>query len=133
MTSVTLTELYDLLGVRRSLSRPRVSNDNPHAEAGFKTLKYRSEWPGSFATLDDAIAHCERFVDWYNYDHHHTGIGLVTPADRHAGRGHSIDIARQATLDEAYAEHPERFTYGRPRPPKQPDRVWINPPTITTK
>jgi len=133
MMSSTLTELYDALGVRRSLSRPRVSNDNPHAEAGFKTLKYRSDWPGSFETLDDAKAHCERFVDWYNFDHHHTGIGLVTPADRHAGRSHSIDRARQATLDQAFAEHPERFAYGRPRPPKQPDRVWINPPTITTK
>lgn len=133
MMSTTLTELYDVLGVRRSLSRPRVSNDNPHAEAGFKTLKYRSDWPGSFATIDDALEHCGRFVDWYNHDHHHTGIGLVTPADRHAGRGDSIDRARQATLDQAFEAHPERFAYGRPRPPKQPDRVWINPPTITAK
>lgn len=133
MTSCTLTDLYDTLGVRRSLSRPRVSNDNPHAEAGFKTLKYRPDWPGSFADLDDAIAHCERFVEWYNFDHHHSGIGLVTPADRHAGRGAIIDRNRQSTLDQAYTNHPERFAHGRPRPPKQPDRVWINPPTITTK
>ncbi|MDA3033210.1 MAG: IS3 family transposase [Actinomycetota bacterium] len=133
MMSVTLTELYDQLGVRRSLSRPRVSNDNPQAEAGFKTLKYRADWPGSFATLADAVAHVEAFVDWYNHDHHHTGIGLVTPADRHAGRGQAIDLARQATLDAAYAKHPERFGYGRPTPPNQPDRVWINPPTITSK
>lgn len=133
MMSGTLTDLYDALGVRRSLSRPRVSDDNPHAEAGFKTLKYRPDWPGSFAAIDDAISHVEAFVDWYNHDHHHTGIGLVTPADRHAGRGTAIDHARQATLDRAYAEHPERFAYGRPTPPKQPDRVWINPPTITSK
>lgn len=133
MMSGTLTDLYDALAVRRSLSRPRVSNDNPHAEAGFKTLKYRPDWPGSFDDIDDAVEHCARFVDWYNYEHHHTGIGLITPADRHAGRGASIDRARQATLDQAYDAHPERFPHGRPRPPKQPDRVWINPPTITTK
>jgi putative transposase len=132
MMSSTLTDLYDQLGVRRSLSRPRVSNDNPQAEAGFKTLKYRPDWPGSFATIDDAIAHVESFVGWYNFDHHHTGIGLLTPADRHAGRGTAIGHARQATLDRAFAEHPERFTYRRPTPPKQPGRVWINPPTITT-
>jgi len=132
MTSLTLTELYDQLGVRRSLSRPRVSNDNPHAEAGFKTLKYRPDWPGSFTTLTTAIAHCERFVDWYNFDHHHTGIGLLTPADRHAGRSATINTARQTTLNQAYTAHPERFTHP-PTPPKQPDRVWINPPTIATK
>jgi len=127
MTSGTLTELYDTLGVRRSLSRPRVSNDNPHAEAGFKTLKYRPDWPTRFATLPDAIAHCERFFDWYNNQHHHSGIGMLTPTDRHDGNGARINTARQAVLDTAYAEHPERFPNGRPTPPNQPARVWINP------
>ena len=102
MTSGTLTDLYDSLGIRRSLSRPRVSNDNPHAEAGFKTLKYRPDWPGHFDTLDQAIGHCEQFFDWYNNDHHHTGIGLLTPADRHAGNGAAIARARQIVLDQAY-------------------------------
>jgi putative transposase len=78
MTAGTITELYDTLGIRRSLSRPRVSNDNPHAEAGFKTLKYRPDWPNQFDTLNDADRHCDRFFNWYNHEHHHTGIGLVT-------------------------------------------------------
>jgi len=133
MMSSTLTELYDQLGIRRSLSRPRVSNDNPHAEAGFKTLKYRPDWPGTFETLKEATGHVESFMNWYNNDHHHSGIGLVTPADRHAGRGPAIDTARQTTLDAAYAKHPERFAHGRPTPPKQPDRVWINPPTTNSQ
>ncbi len=132
MTSGTLTDLYDALGVRRSLSRPRVSNDNPHAEAGFKTLKYRPDWPARFATIDDATAHCEQFFDWYNNDHHHTGIGLLTPADRHAGNGDRIRAARQNVLDRAYHAHPERFPNGVPSPPRQPARVWINPPTLGT-
>ena len=132
MTSGTLTELYDQLGIRRSLSRPRVSNDNPHAEAGFKTLKYRPDWPGRFRTLDQAIVHCETFFDWYNNEHHHTGIGLLTPADRHAGNGPAVHRARQGVLDRAYQTHPERFGNRRPTPPHQPARVWINPPTLGT-
>ena len=127
MTAGTITELYDSLGIRRSLSRPRVSNDNPHAEAGFKTLKYRSDWPTRFDSIDAAIAHCEAFFYWYNHEHHHTGIGLVTPADRHAGNGATINRTRQTVLDAAYASHPERFPHGRPIPPRQPVRVWINP------
>ena len=133
MTSGTLTDLYDLLGVRRSLSRPRVSNDNPHAEAGFKTLKYRPDWPGHFDTINDAIAHCDIFFRWYNEEHHHTAIGLLTPADRHAGNGHAIMTARQTVLDQAYENHPERFPNGRPQPPKQPSRVWINPTRVQAK
>ena len=127
MTAGTITDLYDMLGIRRSLSRPRVSNDNPHAEAGFKTLKYRPDWPARFATLDTAIAHCETFFAWSNHDHHHTGIGLLTPADRHAGNGQRINTARQTVLDNAHQRHPERFPNGPPRPPRQPARVWINP------
>lgn len=130
MVSVTLTELYDLLGIRRSLSRPRVSNDNPQAEAGFKTLKYRSDWPGRFASMADAVEHCARFFAWYNVEHHHTGIGLLTPDDRHAGRGQMIGRERQATLDRAFCARPERFGGGRPSPPVQPERVWINPPSV---
>jgi len=131
MTSGTLTDLYDQLGVRRSLSRPRVSNDNPHAESGFKTLKYRPDWPERFTSIEDATTYCEAFFDWYNNEHHHTGIGLLTPADRHAGNGTAISRARQAVLDRAYQAHPERFGR-RPSPPHQPARVWINPPTIHT-
>lgn len=132
MTSGTLTELYDNLGIRRSLSRPRVSNDNPHAEAGFKTLKYRPDWPVRFTDIKHAIAHCERFFAWYNTEHHHSGIGLLTPNDRHAGNGAAINAARQTVLDAAYSQHPERFPNGHPTPPDQPARVWINPPTIRT-
>ena len=133
MTAGTLTELYDQLGIRRSLSRPRVSNDNPHAEAGFKTLKYRPDWPSRFDTLDHAIAHCEKFFAWYNDEHHHTGIGLLTPTDRHAGNGPAVAAARQTVLDAAYHNHPERFPNGHPHPPRQPARVWINPPALQAK
>ena len=56
------------------------------------------------------------FVDWYNHDHRHTGIGLHAPADVH--RGHATDKASQraAPLAAARSVHPERFgTTGPPR------------------
>ena len=133
MTAGTITELYDVLGVRRSLSRPRVSNDNPHAEAGFKTLKYRPDWPTRFTDIDHATTHCDTFFKWYNNEHHHTAIGLLTPNDRHAGNGHTINTARQTVLNNAYRAHPERFPNGHPHPPHQPARVWINPNQIKSK
>ena len=80
MTSGMLADLYDTLGVRRSLSRPRVSNDNPHAEAAFKTLKYRPDWPKKFETLDEVTAHCEQFFGWYNNEHH-SALGYVPPVE----------------------------------------------------
>ena len=133
MTAGTITELYDTLGIRRSLSRPRVSNDNPHAEAGFKTLKYRPDWPVRFTSIEHATAHCDKFFRWYNDEHHHTAIGLLTPSDRHAGNGQRITKARQTVLDAAYTTHPERFPNGQPHPPRQPSRVWINPTQTHSK
>ncbi len=100
------------MGVRRSLSRPRVSNDNPHAEAGFKTLKYRPDWPTRFTDIDHATTHCDTFFKWYNNEHHHTAIGLLTPNDRHAGNGQRINTARQTVLDAAYRAHPEAGKVG---------------------
>jgi len=133
MTAGNIAELYDSLGVRRSLSRPRVSNDNPHAEAQFKTLKYRPDWLARFDTVQDVVEHCDKFFGWYNHKHHHSGIGLVTPAQRHAGNGQLVDRLRQEVLDAAFESHPERFPNGRPKPPHQPSLVWINPPKKHSK
>jgi putative transposase len=85
MTSEPLTDLYDLRGVRRSLSRHRVSNDNPHAEAGLKTLKYRPDWSGHFDATNDAIARCEIFFRWCNQEHHHNRATLVRTPDSGVG------------------------------------------------
>jgi transposase InsO family protein len=38
MTSKKVSQLLPDLGVTRSHSRPRVSNDNPYSEANFKTI-----------------------------------------------------------------------------------------------
>jgi len=116
------------LGVLRSHSRPHTSNDNPFSEAHFKTLKYQPEFPKRFETIEQARAFCRRFFAWYNQDHHHAGIGLMTPDQVHFGQAEAIHTARQATLDAAFLTTPERFVRKPPEPPRIPTAVWINPP-----
>ena len=116
------------LGIERSHSRPHVSNDNPYSESQFRTLKYRPTFPDRFGSLEDARAFCATFFTWYNTQHRHSGIGLLTPADVHAGRAPEITAARAVTLDAAYLAHPERFVRRPPTPPVVPSAVWINPP-----
>lgn len=128
MTSKPVALLLADLGVTKSFSRPRVSNDNPFSEAQFKTLKYRPDFPDRFDSIEHARAHCQRFFPWYNHEHRHSGIALMTPADVHYGRAGQITAARQEILDAAYAAHPERFVRNWPQPPALPDTSWINRP-----
>lgn len=127
MTSKPVSALLADLGITRSHSRPRVSNDNPFSEAQFKTLKYVHDFPHHFDSLAQARAFCEGFFAEYNHVHHHSGIGWHTPASVHYGTYGAIDDARAATLDRAWREHPTRFNK-RPRPPQIREQVWINEP-----
>jgi len=117
------------LGVTRSHNRPHVSNDNPFSESHFKTLKYQPQFPRRFGCIEDARSFCRRFFDWYNQDHHHSGIGLMTPDQVHYGQTDAVHAARQLTLDQAFRDNPERFVNKPPTPPNKPTAAWINPPT----
>jgi putative transposase len=128
MKSHSVAQLLATLGVTKSHSRPHVSNDNPFSESQFKTLKYRPEFPTRFGCQEDARAFCQRFFRWYNHEHYHSGIGLLTPYAVHYGHAQQIVGRRQQTLDGAYQAHPERFVNKRPTPPSLPEAVWINPP-----
>jgi putative transposase len=68
------------------------------------------------------------YFDWYNQDHHHFGIGLMTPNQVHYGQANAVYLARQHTLDQALRQHPERFVNRPPTPPAKPKATWINPP-----
>jgi len=116
------------LGVNKSHSRPHVANDNPFSEAQFRTLKYWPSYPERFGALLAARQWAHDFFDWYNNEHHHTGLALLTPADVHYGRAEAVLAARQAVLQRAYEAHPERFVRGIPTVPRPPVAVWINPP-----
>lgn len=130
MTSKTVAQLLADLGVTKTHSRPHVSNDNPYSESQFKTLKYRPDFPAQFGSLADARVWAGRFFQWYNHEHHHSGIGLLTPATVHYGQAAETIAARQEVLLAAYEAHPERFVRGTPKPPALPTAVWINPPTV---
>ena len=129
MTSKPVVQLLIDLGVARTHSRPKVSNDNPYSESNFKTLKYCPAFPSLFGSIQDARAFCTRFFDYYNHEHRHSGIGLHTPASVHTGEAIQIRQQRQKTLDRAYAANPDRFRNRPPIAPKLPTVAWINPPT----
>lgn len=128
MKSKAVAELLVDLGVAKTHSRPHVSDDNPYSESQFKTLKYRPDFPDRFGCLIDARSHFSRFEQWYNHEHHHSGIAFLTPADVHHGRAADRLLAHQAVLDAAFAAHPERYVRGCPLAPKPPATVWINRP-----
>ena len=128
MTSKPVALLLADLGITKTHSRPYTSDDNPFSEAQFKTLKYRPDFPARFGSLEDARVFCQTFFAWYNGEHRHAGIGLMTPAVVHDGRAHTMRDARQPVLSTAYAAHPERVVRKPPQPPVLPHAVWINPP-----
>ena len=128
MIAKSVAQLLIDLDVVKSHSRPHVSDDNPYSEAHFKTLKYRPEYPERFGCLVDARAWAQTFFAWYNEEHHHTGLGLLTPVVVHSGQAEALLQKRQHVLDLAFAAHPERFVKHAPVPDQLPVAVWINPP-----
>lgn len=128
MSSKTLALKLADLGVTKSHSRPYVSDDNPFSESQFKTMKYRPEFPDRFGSLEDARAHGQGFFHWYNHEHRHSGIALLTPHMVHYGLAADVLDNRQRVLSAAFQQHPERFVRKPPRPASLPDAVWINPP-----
>ena len=133
MKSASVAKLLERLGVKRSHSRPHVSNDNPYSEAAFRTLKYSAGFPARFADEAEAAAFCQGYFAWYNKKHHHTGIALLTPEQVHYGEAPRVLAHRQAVLDAAFAAHPERFGGRRPSAGKLPERVWINAPSVSVQ
>jgi putative transposase len=128
MTSKGVAFLLADLGVTKTHSRPYVSDDNPYSESNFKTLKYRPDFPGRFGCIEDARSFCGDFFAWYNEQHHHAGIALLTPADVHYNLVEQRVAERQQVLDRAWNNHPERFVGGRPAAKRPPQEVWINKP-----
>jgi len=130
MTAQLVCDLLDALGVTRSLSRPQVSDDNPYSEAQFKTLKYQRDFPKRFGSLEDAKTFFRAFFAWYNHEHRHSGIAMLTPATVHAGEADAVLDARHLVMLAAYAATPERFVNGEPKRVELPTDVWINKPDL---
>ncbi len=128
MTSKPVAFLMADLGVTKTHSRPYVSDDNPYSESQFRTMKYRPEFPDRFGCIQDSRAFCQQFFHWYNQEHRHSGIGLLTPAAVHFGEAQTVLAHRQVVLDSAYQAHPDRFVQRPPKPLPLPSQVWINKP-----
>ena len=128
MRSKPVAFLLADLGITKTHSRPYTSTDNPYSEAHFKTLKYRPEFPERFQTIEQAREFCRGFFAWYNHQHRHSGIGLMTPAAVHYGQAPALHAARSRVLEAAFAARPERFVRGTPKPPALPTAAWINRP-----
>jgi putative transposase len=131
MKSKPVALLLSDLGVTKTHSRPHTCDDNPYSEAQFKTLKYRPDFPGRFGSPEDARTFCQDFFRWYNTQHHHSGIGLMTPQAVHHGLAQEVFKAREKVLLAAYETHPERFVRKAPAPLALPQAAWINPPKVT--
>lgn len=129
MVSKTVAQLLIDLGVAKTHSRPYTSDDNPYSEAHFKTLKYRPDYPDRFASGAAATGWARSFFTWYNYEHYHTGLHLMTPAMVHYGQAEAVQAQRNQVLQVAYALHPERFVRGLPHAALPPEAVWINKPS----
>jgi putative transposase len=132
MISKTLAQLLADLGVEKTHARPHVSDDNPFSESQFKTLKYWPGFPDRFGSPEHAREVSRVFINWYNHEHHHSGICFLTPAVVHYGRAELVLAERHQVKLAAYREHPERFVNGPPSPQRLPVAVWINPPEKKT-
>lgn len=127
MRSHSFAALLSELGVERSYSRPRVSDDNPFSEAAFRTVKSQPDYPGRFRDIEHARRWMSEFFAWYNMEHHHDGLALFTPEQVFTGRANALAKRRQEALDAAYDRTPQRFVSGRPAAAQPPQRVLLNP------
>ncbi|MEO6545954.1 MAG: IS3 family transposase [Nitrospiraceae bacterium] len=128
MRSGLVSTLLENLTVSRTHSRPYVSNDNPYSESQFRTLKYRPGFPDRFGCCQDSRAFCHQFFPWYNQQHRHSGLGMLTPEMVHFGQAKEVLFKQQVVMDTAYDLHPERFVRHAPKLKSPPLQVWINPP-----
>ena len=128
MIAKDMVDLMSDLCVRQVHSRPHVPNDNPYSESQFRTLKYRPSYPSRFDSLLDARGWCQTFFEWYNHQHYHSGIAMLTPATVHYGRVGPHLAIRQHTLALAFDAHPDRFHYKMPILAGPPKEVWLNRP-----
>jgi transposase InsO family protein len=110
MKNKTMFATLQRLGVTCSFSRPNVSNDNAFSESLFKTLKYTAGYPKCFENVTDAACWMTKFEKWYNTVHRHSGIGYVTPMQRHKGEDSLILDKRKNVYEEAKGKNPSRWS-----------------------
>ena len=120
-----LTTLLSL-GIKPSFSRPAVSNDNPHIESLFRTMKYTPSYPTKpFTSRENASQWVKNFVRWYN-NHMHSSLGYVTPNQRHDGIDEEIRVKRRSVYLTAKQRNPIRWS-NSPKSWPEPPLAHLNP------
>jgi putative transposase len=130
MKSNAVGQLLADLGVTKTHSRPHVSNDNPYSESLFKTLKYRPDFPECFGSIEEARSFCIDFFTWYNKNHKHSGIAMLTPETVHYNLSDEVVSKRQIVLDQIFEKYPQRFVNGKSKSKMPDNTVWINKPDV---
>lgn len=128
MTSHTVSQLLEHLGILKTHNRPYTSNDNPFSESQFKTLKYCPEFPVQFEKIGNAERFCKKFFPWYNKEHYHSGIAWLTPESVHYGHANMILEKRYNSMLQAFLKNPLRFNNKLPTRKILEPAVYINPP-----
>ena len=129
MTSQTVSQLLENIGVLKTHNRPYTSNDNPFSESQFKTFKYCPEFPNRFESIEHAEQFCCKFFNWYNNMHYHSGVLFLKPSTVHFRQADDILKNRYDVLLQAYEKNPARFNHKMPTL-KKLKPVYINPPKI---
>ena len=90
-----------LSGMTHVRTSPYYPQSNGKIESWHKTVKRECIRPETPLCLADARRIVARFVTEYNTVRLHSGIGYLTPHDRLAGRGPTIQAERQRKLSQA--------------------------------
>ncbi len=123
MKGATMLATLQTLGVMPSFSRPSVSNDNPFSESLFGTMKGCPQYPTKpFESPEEARTWVNKFENWYNFEHLHSGIKFTTPHSRHVGTDKIILEKRKSVYEKAKEENPNRWS--------QQTRNWDHIPKV---
>jgi transposase InsO family protein len=110
MTSCSTREFMAMCAIAQHFGRPGTPTDQAWIESLFSHIK--ADWPHLDRIRDPEVLRAELATvrDQYNTVRLHAGIGYVTPADEHEGRGPRIRAARRRGLRHARWA---RITYHR--------------------
>jgi len=122
MTSKNVAALLADLHIERSLSRPRVSNDNPYSEAAFKTLKYCPAFPGNFTSIYAARVFLSLFSSTVTLNIAIPGLDFIRRVRFMTAPGSMCETVGSSSWTPPISRTPNDSTGGLPGPRSCPPR-----------
>ena len=90
MTSHTVSQLLETMGILKTHNRPYTNNDNPFSESQFKTIKYCPQFPEQFESLNGAEIFLPAFLNGITMSTITPGILFLRPSMVHFGCSETI-------------------------------------------